>query len=507
MKPEPNGQRYWSPYGKLPPYPSMTYPMPEEFARGVRQWQKKRPGRIKIERWGRSQHGWPLLLLAITDRTVPDDDKQVLLLSTSHGYMTDEVGVLCGLLHFMKWLLSDDAAAARLRRRLIVVTAPVIGEMYLRWNWDGPDPKTATPDSEAFFAMMEKYKPDAHMDIHGLGWRDLGMGESIGVSTPRINRCFDPSIVEEVARAVDKAGYCAIREEIQSGRLCVATAKGELKKGVGCFETFDHVPERFQKLRLAVNPTVLSFARYHSISFNTEQFWMGSIVAGCRRMAEIGLERKFWNFFPGYPNNLIQSACQLHIAAWGDTAAKRRKSRVELWTSAGLACHNGGPTILRDKMMAVVATTPAGARLVGSSGLEKFLARLDKDSRFNAQPIAEFLRDYPTTLGEMLLKPSKGLRSWHNTRPVRNGLSLRLCLQYRDARLKEVRLNGHPLGRSATSGYTVHRRQGTVVQVNIPPKKVHDLHVVTVRYDSKKRPVQGFTPEDWLSDHLRIKGR
>ena len=504
MTRESSSEQYWDTYGELPAAPSMPYPTPEEFLQGVKRWQKQWPERIKLERWGRSQHGWPLTMVAITDRTVSANDKQVLLLSSSHGYMTDEVGVLCGLLHFMKWFLSDDPAAARLRRRIIVICMPVIGEMYLRWKWDGPDPKRATPDSEAFFAMMEKYQPDAHMDIHGLGWRDLGMQESIGISTPRMNRCFDPETAEAVARAVDKAGYCAIRSEVQAGRLCVATAKGELKKAVGAFAAFDAVPEQFQRYRLAVNPTTLSFLRYHAVSFNTEQFWMGSIAAGCRSMAEIGLQRKFWNFYPGYPNNLVQCHCQLMVAAWGDTAAKRRKSRVELWNRAGLACVNGAPTILRDKMMAVVATTAAGARLVGNRGLEPCLNRISKDSRFDSTPIVEFLKDYPTTLGQQSLKPGTGLKRWHNAPPVRNGLALRLCLQYKDARLKELRLNGHRLKRSAIDGYQVHHRQGTVVQVNIPPGKVHDLHFVTVRYDSRQRPDQGFTPEDWLGEHLRV---
>ena len=83
-------------------------------------------------------------------------------------------------------------------------------------------------------------------------------------------------------------------------------------------------------------------------------------------------------------------------------------------------------------------------------------------------------------------------------------LALRLCLQYTDARLKEVRLDGHVLKRSPTDGYRVHHRQGTVVQVNIPPDQVHDLHIVTVRYDSNQRPIQGFTAQDWMHRNLRI---
>ena len=75
------------------------------------------------------------------------------------------------------------------------------------------------------------------------------------------------------------------------------------------------------------------------------------------------------------------------------------------------------------------------------------------------------------------------------------------------ARLQEVRHNGHLLEESTTDGYLVHHRQGTVVQVNIPPDKVHDLHVVTIRYEAAQRPIQGFATEDWRSEALRIPAR
>jgi hypothetical protein len=98
--------------------------------------------------------------------------------------------------------------------------------------------------------------------------------------------------------------------------------------------------------------------------------------------------------------------------------------------------------------------------------------------------------------------PNRG--GWTDISAIRNGLSLRICLQYRDAKVREVRHNGHFLKPSAADGYLIHHRQGTVVQVNIPPEKVHDLHIVTIRYDAVERPLQGFTAEDWNPEVLRI---
>ena len=126
----------------------------------------------------------------------------MLLLSASHG--EQEVSSICGILHFLKWLLSEDPQAARLRRGLIVVAMPLVevdtyihnretgdqlmqnkeGEkIYGHLTWDGVSQGTNHPEAQAFCEMMEEYQPDAHFDIHGVAFRDFGMQESLDSGT------------------------------------------------------------------------------------------------------------------------------------------------------------------------------------------------------------------------------------------------------------------------------------------------------------------------------------
>ena len=516
-------------YGDLPKVPGMQHPSFEEYEAGLLGWQKARPERITIEERGRTVEGRPIYMARVTDRTVADDDKQVLLLSASHG--ESEISSVCGILHFLKWLLSDDCVAERLRRGLVVITIPLLeadtyvsnrekgGMVYGNkkgrliyhlnaWTWDGPPPEADHPEQQTFFEMMEECQPDAHFDLHGLPWRDLGMVENVDIATPRLGRCFDPAIPEEVSRAVDAAGYCAIRSEVQAGRRCVARNASELGTASHHFAC---MPDSLASFGMMINPTLMSFHRYHSVSFVAELFWMGSMVAACRRLAELGVERAPSEFFPGYRNNLVDASTHLLVSAWGDTAARRRKSRVELWNRSGLCLQNGAPMVLSDTMLASCATTPEGQRLLGvdpetgnGEGREKFLENIKNDKRFNAAALRDFLGDFPPTMfaySSAVNYPKPGGADYS---PIRNGLALRVCLQYADASVKEVRHNGHLLAESPTDGYMVHHRQGTAVQVNIPPQKVHDLHVVTIRYDAPKRPLQGFTADDWSSDAPRV---
>ena len=515
-------------YGDLPRVTAMPHPSFEEYEAGLMGWQQRWPDRITVEARGLTLEGRAIYMARVTDHDVPDDDKQVLLLSAAHG--EQEISSICGILHFLKWLLSENPQAARLRRGLIVVTMALVevdtyiynrdtgdtlmenkaGEkIYGGLTWDGVSQEANHPEAEAFCGMMEEYQPDAHFDIHGLAFRDYGMQESLDSGTPRISRCFDPTIIADIERALDEAGYPVIRDGVQAGRLCVACRAAELGAGA---QSYLAMPEQTDASRLMITPVILSYHRYHSISFTCELFWMGSIMVACRRLAEIGLEVGFSEFFPGYPNNLVEHRNNLLISAWGDTAARRRRSRVELWrrSRSGLSLQNGGPMVLKDTMLASCATTVQGQRLLGidpdigvGEGRERFIANISNDERFNAQVLRSFLDDFPPTRFDLGTLTSHGGPVNVNAPrqkeypPIQHGLAMRVCLPHAEDRVKEVRHNGHLLNESPTDGYLVHHRQGTVVQVNIPPEKVHDLHVVTIRYDAGPRPPQGFAPEDW----------
>ena len=55
-----------------------------------------------------------------------------------------------------------------------------------------------------------------------------------------------------------------------------------------------------------------------------------------------------------------------------------------------------------------------------------------------------------------------------------------------------------PVERSEVDGYIVQRGPGTIVQFNIPPKKVQGLNLVSLKYKVARLHRQGFDQDsDW----------
>ena len=84
-------------------------------------------------------------------------------------------------------------------------------------------------------------------------------------------------------------------------------------------------------------------------------------------------------------------------------------------------------------------------------------------------------------------------------KPIEHGLALRLYIPYNDARILDARIDGHAIEPSPTDGYSIRREPGTIIQFNIPPGKVHGLHMVTCQYSSAISQLRrnGFGAEDW----------
>ena len=69
---------------------------------------------------GRTSH----FLVRITDPSVSDDDKQILLVTGMHSGA--ERSGAAAVLHFMEWVLSDSPDAAETRRKQIVLLMPIV---------------------------------------------------------------------------------------------------------------------------------------------------------------------------------------------------------------------------------------------------------------------------------------------------------------------------------------------------------------------------------------------
>lgn len=484
----------------------IAHPSVAELEEGLRTWAEEYPERIQTETIGTSGEGRPLLMAQVTDFNTPNENKQVVLLTVTHA---DELSAMTGLLHLMKWLIGDDAKAGEIRKGIVTLVVPVVNpdgyaawserragqwachktivgktDPWSGWTKDGPLSPETNPELVALFEIAEKYGPDASFDVHGVWFDAQSMWESTDFSwTDKRVHCFCPDIPERMNRAAEAGGYLILRPAEDAGRTKVTSP--DLDSPAHYYCTGD-------KCSFAT----FLYGRYHTLALNCEAGYEGSVVARTRELLAIGLERWRNEPFTGYPVNQLGGWGSMTVSAWGDTAEKRRASRVELWRNAdrmfySLVLHQSA----HGKMAAICATNvPATEKWIGDGRFPGVWDRLETHPRIDATYLKALSEG---TLWERVDYPLWFNRENKTTEPIEHGLAVRLYVPFPDAKLTDVRIDGRPASESATDGYVVRRNAGTIVQFNIPPGKVGDIHVVTCQYEANEKAPRGFRAADW----------
>ena len=424
--------------------------------------------------------------------------------------------------HLTKWLLGKGEGIENIRKQVVVLIMPCVNPD----GWDahrrtgrsyyskrskgytalnvyginiydskylyGPDAAEENPEGMAILNVVEEYKPDAAADVHS-GQRGVMVAEHSGFSWSDFNaHSFQPLIVEEMCQALENAGFLAFRPAMDSGRIKLGSR----------IEGQEHDYLRIGNYKQTM--TTFYYRRYHTLAYTWETGADLAVVARARRLLEIGTETWRNEFFPGYPGNQVGRWDHVSISAWGDTASKRRKSRVELWRKVnqfhfGSVVRHVSPTTKVGRLMGVCATTTkASEKWIGNGTKKVLLARAAGLKHVNFSQVAEFAQGVPmavTSPPHYSLGYKTGVVS---DEPVKYGMSIRLWVQYKDAEIIEVCVDGHKVNQSEVDGYMVRRGPGTIVQFNIPPSKVREVHFVSVAYKVGTVHKQGFDQEsDW----------
>jgi len=226
----------------------------QEYEETLRYWAQKHPNLVTLETRGTTREKMPILLLRISDKSVPDADKQVCLVTALHG--GPERSGTTTILHLAEWLLGDSPEAAEIRRKQIVLVMPIINPYALfvsdRFgNSQGIDPYTGvqgkmfdpktlqltspekSPELQAFVSVVDQYRPEVHADMHGIGLQEYplaAMGdrslysgqtmfESSGAAYSNFAlRPWDWRVTEAMVAAAREAGYGSDRYEADSQR-------------------------------------------------------------------------------------------------------------------------------------------------------------------------------------------------------------------------------------------------------------------------------------------------
>tara|TARA_Y100000758_G_scaffold269196_1_gene210561 strand:- start:962 stop:3001 length:2040 start_codon:yes stop_codon:yes gene_type:complete len=508
----------------LKPFPIKDNPFAKdpssaEMQKGLQGWARIHPDKMDVEIRGKSVLGKPVLLVKITDEKTSDENKSIVLFTSTHCG-GEEIGAT-SLLHLTKWLLGEGEGVKRIRERIIVLIMPCVnpdgwdarrrsgrpyhsvrGKTNTAWNvyginiydtkfWFGAAAAEENPEGLAILGVAEEFHPDASMDIHATQ-RGMTMPDSTGFSWGDFNaHSFQPLIVEEMNRAMEKAGCLAERPAMDAGRIKIGS----------------RIPGREHNYyRINDKQTIMShlYLRYHTLAYNCEAAFDFAVVARARRLLEIGTETWRNEFYPGYPSSQVGRWGSTSIAAWGDTAKKRRKSRVELWRKMN-QIHFSSVTNIRSpgladhKILSICATTTAASeKWIGYGTKADIMANLAKHNRIKVDYIEDFVRGLPVSI-RTPPHYSMGYKSGEVTdAPILNGLAMRLFIPYAGAEIYDARIDGFKVERSEMDGYIVQRGPGTIVQFNIPPKKVSGLHLVSLKYKVARLHRQGFDQaSDW----------
>src|SRR5688572_5493083 len=256
----------------------IQHPSPEDLEKGFSSWARKHPDSFTFESRGKSMEGRPILMGRITDRRVADADKQVVLFTSCHG--AKELNATTGLLRLMKWLVSDDAEAAEIRKRQIVLIVPYADPDHIAlgllkqtriiysgttesggqlWTIDGVTQPEKYPEAAALQRIMDEYRPELYIDYHGLNYAEQTMWDSTGISWGcPVSRPFLHDIPRMIDDATEAQGFLVTRGEQDDGKI-LTTSK---IPGYPAYLFYLRHPTS--------NAATYAYAKYHTLGFIME---------------------------------------------------------------------------------------------------------------------------------------------------------------------------------------------------------------------------------------------
>lgn len=493
-------------------------------------WAKVYPELLHVEKRGETTSGLPLLLARVTDPAYPDADKQVLLVASFHSGA--ERSGATSAMAFLQWLLSEDPLARETRARQVVLIMPVLNpygfERESNQNEQKLDPYSSSrgtrwdidtltlrnpeelPEVAAFMGVVDEYRPEVHVDLHGVavgGWNGRETPETAGPAGSNVAlRPWDSRLSDRIARAANEAGYGIYRMEMDEERILWAEPMKAHSQALWWGRYFfytGHYP----------------YLKYHTLPITLEITWEESAMARLKEIVRIGNEHAPTEKRPGYPVNVIASNGYTQLVAWGKTAAEIRPSRVELWARqahiplASMAPKADG-RIFFASILTARGLEPFQKALTETTADPEVPRGLTKDEtlRFvesapgieNRDALTAFLRSGPETrlvFDWTGISPKPPLDT-----PISNGLAYRIRIPHPKVTLHEVRLNGIALAQDQPLGYELWNADGfTHLRVNIPPKEASKLDVALIQCHFS--PViprrQGWTPPSEVLEILR----
>jgi hypothetical protein len=487
-----------------------------EYEATLDYWAAQHAGLFSYEKQGESHDGQPVYLLKVTDASVSDEDKQIALVSCLHG--GPERSGATTALKLVEWLVSDAPLAVETRKKQIVLLVPIVNpyaffvtdrfgnkekiELYdppLKW-WKLKELELAepmkTPELAAFLKIVDQYKPDMHLELHGTGLqafpeeqlkdRTMLAGQTMfEVSACSYSNCgvrpWDPRVTDAMVQAGQEAGYGSDRAEADAQRIFWNADYSVFSSRIWIRPR----PERFRT-------PFYGYMKYHTMISTTEIGWEESGVARLTGLLALGNKPWVYERHAGYPVDRVRYRAGRFVTSYGQTASARRASRVELWKAQTGFVDGMLYPEFDGRQTYICAVTQKGAEVLDTDP-SRFALNLRELEYADANHVAKFVSMGPE------YRVSADPERKAGSKRIQNGIGFRFRVPYRKPELLNVAVNGHTLSESATDGYQAWLADGyTQVQVNVPPEnsKAADIFVVTVAYKPEVKRTYGWKPPE-----------
>ncbi len=500
----------------------------EEYEETLRYWEERYPEFLEVERIGESREGMGIFLLKITNQEVSPENKQRCLLTALHG--GPERSGTTGCLRIIEWLLGEDPEAAETRSKQEIWILPIInpyayfvsdrfgnslkidpytGGGIANWDLDTLSFRALdrAPELRAFLETVDRFQPEAHLDLHGTGLQEypdseLGrreryqgqiMTEITGSAYSNFSlRPWDWRVTEAMIAAGVEAGFPSDRFEADAQQLFVGSA-------------FAPLASQHWRGRAQFYSAQYGYAKYHTLIGALEIAWEESALARTKGWLRFGNGVADGEFYSGYPVDTVKAFVGHFVTSSGSNASERRACRISLWQRQA-EFSQGFLYPQTDGRIFYVVSTSKETRELLVDDLATFQEKLLTRESINHESIAEFIEAGP----EIKLAIEKGKDSSPLQPPAtstnEHGIGFRLRAPYTEVSIEEVCLNGHPLPQSEHGGYTLFTSHGfTHVQVSLDEDQARvarDLFLISLRYRPAKPRSIGWKPPREVLDRL-----
>lgn len=304
---------------------------------------------------GKSPDNWDIPAVFVTNRDVPDDDKQIAIVTLArHG---QELGARVVGPEILHYLIGDEAKA--IRDAQVVIVVPVVNpEGFVLNEFHSSRTSLTKTERLVLGGLFNEYPPDMLIDYHSLGkmegarYYDRGDMEVI-IPANTTRWAMDEQIYQYVAQKMCEASEAAgWPYEIHTLEHIAAYYFGETEIGnspwtylqekvyllhMQDFHDNYDIPEEAAYTNYTCGPTYL---KWHTLVFGMEtNHWAitnpGDIaVSGrvpCSALLQMGSTRFPWEKDSGYPVNILHGDFRISLRPVGKDALERRTSRARIW--------------------------------------------------------------------------------------------------------------------------------------------------------------------------------